>query len=66
MGIHVNFTIQNFSMLWLLHVVHLFILLYIPLQPRVHLILEQWLAGLFQEVLLFQALDGRIPQIMHR
>jgi hypothetical protein len=68
MGIHVNLTIQNFSMRWLPRVVPLFILLYIPLEALVHIpILELlWQAGLIQEVLSFQALDGKVLQIMHR
>jgi hypothetical protein len=41
MGILVNSTIRNFSMRWLLHVVHLFILLYIPLQELVHILIQE-------------------------
>lgn len=67
MGIHVNLTIQKFSVRWLLHVVPLFILLYITLEALVHIpILEQWQAGLIQEVLSFQALDGKVLQTIHR
>jgi hypothetical protein len=49
-------------------VVPLFILLYIPLEALVHIpILELlWPAGLIQEVLSFQALDGKVLQIMHQ
>jgi len=55
-------------MRWLPHVVPLFILLYIPLQALVHIpILELlWQAGLIQEVLSFQTLDGKILQIIHQ
>lgn len=67
MQILVNFTIQNLSIWCLLHVVLLFILLYIPLQVLVRSpILELWQAGLFHELLLSQALDGKVLQIMHQ
>lgn len=67
MQILVNSTIQNLSMWCLLHVVLLFILLYIPLQALVRSpILELWQAGLFHELLLSQALDGKVLQITHQ
>lgn len=67
MQILVNSTIQNFSMRCLRHEVLLFILLYIPLQTPVHNpILELWQAGLFHVLLIYQALDGKILQIMHQ
>ena len=67
MRILVNSTIQNFSMWCLLHVVLLFILLYIHLRALVlSPILELWQAGLFHALLLSQALDGKVLQIMHQ
>jgi len=67
MRILVNSTIQNFSMWCLLHVVLLFILLYIPLRALVlSPILELWQAGLFHALLLSQALDGKVLQTMHQ
>jgi hypothetical protein len=48
-------------------VVLLFILLYIPLRALVlSPILELWQARLFHALLLSQALDGKILQIMHQ
>jgi hypothetical protein len=67
MQILVNFTIRNFSMRCLRHVVLLFILLHIPLQALVrNPILELWQVGLFHELLLSQAPDGKVLQIMHQ
>ena len=67
MQILVNSTIRNFSMWCLRHVVLLFILLYIPLQALVrNPILELCQTGLFHELLLYQALGGKVLQIMHQ